>query len=112
MGSDNILRDTEGNKPSNSINNNDGSYRYDRDDSVTTPATSDIQKQIDEQNRLEEQRKEQRKREDEESERKRKELIEKAKQTKPIVFEKKKTGNGEEGIVAGPSPVSSMMQWF
>lgn len=112
MGSDNILRDTQGNKASNSTGNYDGSYRYDSNDSVITQPASDIQKQIEEEKRKEEIRKEQRRREDEETERRLRELKEKATNNKPTVFKNKGADNGEEGIVAGPSPVSSMMQWF
>ena len=114
MGEDNVLRDTAGNIPtynSNGNNNNEG-YRYDDNDSITKPDASDIQKQIEEEKRKDDMRKEQRRREDEETERKIKELKEKATNNKPTVFKNKNNSNGEEGIVAGPSPVSSMSQWF
>ncbi len=124
MGTDNILRDPEGNVPSyrrvtttttvngkviNRTSTDD--YRYDAKDSATKINT-DIQKQIEEERIKEEQRKEQRRKEDEETERRIKELKEKATQSKTTVFNKESEAKSEEAIVAGPSPVSSMSQWF
>jgi phage shock protein PspC (stress-responsive transcriptional regulator) len=114
MGEDNVLRDAAGNIPtynSNGNNNSEG-YRYNDNDSMAKPDASDIQKQIEEEKRKDDMRKEQRRREDEETERKIRELKEKATNNKSTVFKNKNNSNGEEGIVAGPSPVSSMSQWF
>jgi phage shock protein PspC (stress-responsive transcriptional regulator) len=122
MGTDNILRDPDGNMPTNRrvttttvngkvIDRTTTDYRYDAKDTATKINT-DIQKQIEEERIKEEQRKEQRRKEDEETERKIKELKEKATQSKTTVFKKESETKSEEAIVAGPSPVSSMSQWF
>jgi hypothetical protein len=118
MGSDNNLRDAEGNTPTNGTTTtttstkNGSDYRYDRKDSAPQNVNPDIQRQIEEERKKDEQRKEQRRKEDEETERKIKELKQKAEENKTTGFKKENSTRSEESIVAGPSPVSSMTQWF
>ncbi len=116
MGEDNLLRDDLGNLPENNNRNNyrrndsnnknnNNDYRYDdgrKDTSVKTVSPADIQRQIDEE-----------KRKKEESERKIKDLEQKqkAKDSKVVVF-KTKSHSEEGSFVSGPSPVSSMAEWF
>lgn len=97
MGADGLLKDPSGTtvttKPSND-------YRYPGTDSVIN---NDIQKQIDEE-----------KRKKEESEKKIKDLEEK-KTTAPksTTLQKKETKNEkQDAIAAGPSSVTSLVEWF
>jgi hypothetical protein len=122
MGTDNILRDPEGNVPSyirkvtttttvnGTVIEKTTDYRYDAKDSVTKQVDPETQRKIDEINRKEQERKEQRRKEDEQLEKDKRELLEK--QNKPTVFVKEKTNNEEGSYVGGPSAVSSMSQWF
>ena len=98
MGADGLLKDPSGTtvttKPSND-------YRYPGTDSVIN---NDIQKQIDEE-----------KRKKEESEKKIKDLEEKKKTTAPksTTLQKKETKNEkQDAIAAGPSSVTSLVEWF
>jgi len=124
MGTDNILRDPEGNVPTyrrrvtttttvnGKVIEKTTDYRYDAKDSVTKNANTEDNKQIEEEIKKEEQRKERLKLDAEENERRIKELKEKANQNKPTVFVKEKADKEEGSFVGGPSAVSSMSQWF
>ena len=101
MGIDGELKDPKG-TPVTSQPNND--YRYSPDSAAKNTRQTDIQKQIEEE-----------KRKKEESDRKIKELEEKKKATesRPATFKKKESLKDEgETFAGGPSPVSSLVQWF
>lgn len=102
MGADGQLKDPDGSTVSTKPGND---YRYRVTDTVLNKTEqNDIQKQIEEE-----------KLKKEESDRKIKELEEKKKATesKPAVFKKKESLKNEgETFAGGPSPVSSLVQWF
>ena len=102
MGIDGELKDPNGTTVTTQPGND---YRYPATDSA---AKSDIQKQIEEEKRKQEER-------NKESERKIKELQDKQTTTpaKPTVLNKKVNNKTEDGAFAGgPSPVSSLVEWF
>ncbi|MEO7983887.1 MAG: hypothetical protein ABI688_07385, partial [Bacteroidota bacterium] len=107
MGANGQLKDEKGVTVTNTSNTNpeNGEYRYPATDSVEK---TDIQKQIEDEKRKQDER-------NKESERKIKELQDKQKSTgtKPTVLKTK--GNNkttDEAFAGGPSPVSSLVQWF
>ncbi len=98
MGTDGLLKDMNGTIPTQP----DNGYRYPATDSTNK---SDLQKEIEEEKRKQDER-------NKESERKIKELQDKQKTTgtKPSAFKKNKSAEG--AVAGGPSPVSSLVEWF
>ncbi len=96
MGADGELKDPTGAK---AVPRTNDDYRYPGTDSTVKKNTSDdLQKQIEEE-----------KKKKEESERKIKELEDKKKQSTPNT---KTGGSPDRNFAIGPSPVSSVSQWF
>ena len=108
MGIDGELKAPDGATINNGSKND---YRY---NTIDTPATTtpqkDAQKQIDD----EKQKVNQRNKDNEESQRKIKELEEKKKATpaKPVSLKKIINKNRDNTFAGGPSPVSSLVEWF
>lgn len=99
MGVDGELKTADGTSTTVS---GDG-YRYPATDTVKKAPVDDIQKQLDDAKRIKE-----------ESERKIKELEEKKKasQSKPTTFIKAGRNAEANSFAGGPSPVSSLVEWF
>lgn len=96
MGIDGELKDPNGTTATTPAGSD---YRYQQKDTV--PVNNDIQKQIEEE-----------KRKQKESEQKVKDLEEKIKSAKPIGLIKKELKKNDETFAGGPSPVSSLVEWF
>lgn len=106
MGADGILKDENGNSVITPANND---YRY-NGGNKTVSDSADIQRQIEEEKR----RNDQIRKDGEESQRRLKELEEKAKNTnpKPTTYKKAAPQRSDETFAGGPSPVTSLVEWF
>ncbi len=108
MGIDGELKDSNGNSISTNPNND---YRYEnRDTNIKNNNDADVQKQIEAEN----QRQQQIDKEKEESQKRLKELKEKQKNAQPksTVIKSNKSKTNEGAYAGGPSPVSSLVEWF
>ncbi len=105
MDVDGKLKDPGGNSVIQPVNND---YRYNETDSAAQ--ASELQQQLEAEKR----RQEQIKKEEEDSKRRQKELEDKLKatKTKPVGFKKIITKDNETTFAGGPSPVSSLVEWF
>jgi phage shock protein PspC (stress-responsive transcriptional regulator) len=108
MGIDGILKDPAGNPAVKPVNND---YRYNETDTViNAEQNNDLQQQLDEEKRHQDQIQ----KDKEESQRKQKEIEDKIKAAKgkPTGFNRIKTKDDAATFAGGPSPVSSLVEWF
>jgi phage shock protein PspC (stress-responsive transcriptional regulator) len=91
------------------VNNTTNDYRYnDGNPEKQKDNNDDIKRQLEEEKRKQEQLD----KEKEESRRKQKELEDKIKSSKPNGKKKDKIGTSSETYAGGPSPVTSLVEWF